>query len=447
MFNNAVVILKEKVQRFADGTGAKFLGEQVVAVKRQPSVCNAAVEYDSFRIHITYRVGRARGPKSILSCMLFAKNDTLGMGYQIYDILNVIDENDFSPYTYPYLPDTDALSGACDELLQKLTDKLDKIKEVFDSPECVARLRDTRVSDINDYFGKDVFEVADSLEDDAKRSYLAHVYDVFFSHTMSRFVSQGYAFYLNGDKKSASRLLGSGRAQNEYEKRFFAHLKDSTPVQGTPHNYLSEGLTAQGSKAVMLPTLLVLLVVSAVLTPLFYGLHYLFIELFAKGAIYNTAAELENALFCTIPALVTGAGITVYLKKFIVNLTPKKVRVRLKKFSKILTPEKDGLLARYGLFTAAVVSVVLSMVIANTGVKFFDNTIKINASPTQLRAVEYTYSSIAEVTEQSGSYGAKITTVRFDDGAAFSFVSVGEQSSVDTKIYPILQSKGIEIIK
>ena len=87
------------------------------------------------------------------------------------------------------------------------------------------------------------------------------------------------------------------------------------------------------------------------------------------------------------------------------------------------------------------------MVIANTGVKFFDKTIKINASPTQLRAVEYPYSAIEQITETPGQYGAKITTVKFDDGVAFSFISVGDDNSVTKKIYPIFKEKGIEIIK
>ncbi len=447
MFNKAVEILKQKTESFSLTVGAKFLGAQVVAIKHHPSVCVGAVEFSSFRLHITYRVGRNRGPKSILSCMFFAKNDTLGLGYQMYDVLNFIDTDDFSPYIYAYLPDADALDYACNELFGKLGGKMDKIKEFFDSPENVSRLRDAKVFDINAYFGRDVFEVADSLEPDAKKSYLAHVYDVFFSHTMSHFISLGYAFYLNHDKKSALRLLGSGRAKTEYEKRFLEHLKDNSPVQSTPHNYLSEGLLAQRSKALILPTILVMLVISALLSPLFYGLHYLFIDLFAKGAIYNTAAEFENALFSVLPALVTGAGITMYLKKFIVNLTPKKTRKRIKRFAKILDTQKGGFFMRYGFVTAIAVSAVLSMVIANTGVKFFDKTIKINASPTQLRAVEYTYSAIEEVSEVSGSYGAKITTVKFDDGIAFSFISVGEDSSVNTKIYPIFESKGIEIVK
>lgn len=447
MFDEIVKILKETTESFSENTGGKFLGERVVAVKRQPAICVAVVEYDSFRIHITYRVGRNRGPKSILSCMFFAKTDVLGLGFEIYDILNYIDKEDFSPYTYSYLPDALAVGYALEELNRKLFAKMDRIKALFDNPESVASLRDAKIADINNYFGKNVFEVADGLEEDAKKSYLAHVYDVFFSHTMSRFVSQGYGYYLDFDKNSARRLLASQRAQTEYEKRFFEHLKDDTPVQSTPHNYLSEGLAASGSKAVMLPTILTLIAVSALLCPAFYFLHHLFIQLFAKGAIYNTASELENALFCVIPALVTGAGITVCLKKLIENLTPKKTRERLKRFSKILNTKKNGFFARYGLFTAGVVSVILSMLIANTGVKFFDKTIRINASPTQLRAVEYTYSSIVEVSEQTESHGATITTFKFDDGVEFVFISVGTENTVHKKIYPILQSKGIEIIK
>ena len=146
MINDIKHILKQKTEQFAINVGAKYLGEQVLSVKRVPSVVAQTVEFTSFRMHIAYRVGRPRGPKSTLSCLFFSKTDVLGLGFQIYDLLNVIDEGDFSPYTYAYLPDADAISGACDELLQKLTSKIEKINELFDSPESVAKLREAKMT-------------------------------------------------------------------------------------------------------------------------------------------------------------------------------------------------------------------------------------------------------------------------------------------------------------
>ncbi len=447
MINEVLETLKHKISDFAANTNGQFLGERVLVSRRRAPVCEATVEYPLYKISFMYHRGTRRGPKSVLSCMFHIKSETQSMGYLIYDILNIIDTEDFSCYTYAFIPDKEAFEGCLDELCQKLIVNFDKINAVFDSPEICARLRETKIADINNYFDKDVFKTASDFEPEMRDDYFRHVYDLFFAHLMSFFVSRSYALYLEGDKKGAYAMMRSSRQPTEYQRRFLQHLKDGTPAQTSKNSYLHDGILAQSKSAVALPTILVMIVLGALLCPVFYGLHYLFIYLFTNGALYNTAAEFENAVFCVFPALITSAAITVLLKKFIINLTGKKTRARLKRFGNIIfyNPKKTTLF--YGVFTAAVISVIMSMVIANTGVKFFDKTMKINASPSQLRAVEYTYSQIDEVTETEGPYGTTITTIKFSDGKMFSLVGVGDETSVKTKIYPILKQKDIEITK
>ncbi len=447
MINSVLEVFRQKISDFAAKTNGQYAGERVLVSKKRAPVCEAAVEYPLYKISFMYHAGTNRGPKSVLSCMFHIKSETQSMGYLVYDVLNIVDSGDFSCYTYAFIPDKQAFEDCCSELCSKLIDKFESINGLFDNPELCARLRETKTADINSYFDKDVFKTADDFEPEVRADYFRHIYDLFFAHVMSFFVSRAYAFYLDGNKKNASALMRSSRQPTQYQRRFVEHLKDDTPAQTTKNSFLSEGLMAQSKSATALPTVAVLLLLCAVLSPLFYLLHHLFIYLFAGSALYNTATEFENAAFCVLPALVMSGGITVLLKRFIINLTGKKTRTRLKRFSKIIFRQPKKSTMFYGTFTAFVISVILSMLIANTGVKFFDKSMKINATPSQLRAVEYTYSDIVKVTESDGGYGTTITLIEFEDGKMFSFIAVGDENSVKKKIYPILTSKGIEIKK
>ena len=447
MTKDVLDILKQKISDFAAKTNGQFAGEKLLVSRRRAPVCEATVEYPAFKMSFMYHFGTRRGPKSVLSCMFHIKSEQQSMGYLIYDILNIIDVDDFSTYTYAYIPDAEVFKSCLDELCKKLLLRFDAINELFYSPEQCARLRETKTADINAYFDRDVFKAAEGLDGDAAANYFRHVYDIFFAHIMNFFVSQSYAFYLNGDKKHALALFNRARVPTEYQRRFMIHLGDGTPAQTTENNYLSEGLTAQKKSRLTLPTIAVMLVLGALLTPAFYILHRLFLQSFAGGALYNTASEIENAMFCVFPALITSAGITATMRDFIVNLTLPKTKARLKRFGNILFKKTKKQTAFYSVFTAVAVSVISSMLIANTGVKFFDKTMKINASFTQLRALEYSYSEITEATEQEMSYGATVTTIKFSDGNMFSLIGVGDDNSIKTKIYPILKQKGIEITK
>lgn len=447
MINSVAEILKNKVSRFAADTNGQFAGERVLVSRRRAPVCEASVEYPTFKLSFMYHVGARRGPKSVLSCMFHIKSEQQSMGYLIYDILNIIDKDDFSPYTYSFIPDKQAFERCLDELCSKLFGKFDRINELFYSPEECAKLRDTKLADINNYFDRDVFKAAEGLDAGAKISYLTHIYDMFFAHIMTFFVSQCYAYYLDGDKKRALSLFNRARVPTEYQRRFMAYLGDDTPAQTTENNYLADGLTAQKKSALVLPTIAVMVLLGAILTPAFYLLHQFLLGHFAAGALYNTASELENALFCVFPALITSAGITAASRDFIITLTLPKTKEILKRFGKILFSKPKKTTVFYSVFTSVMLSVIASMLIANTGVKFFNKTMKINASFTQLRAIEYSYSDITEVTEQQLPYGATATTIKFSDGKMFSLVGVGENNSIKTKIYPILKDKGIEITK
>ncbi len=447
MTNEALQILKQKISKYAADTNGQFAGERLLVGRGRAQVCEASVDYPMYRLSFLYHKGARRGPKSVLSCMFHIKGSERSMGYLIYDLLNIIDENDFSCYTYPFIPDAPSLALCCDELCDKLYKKLDKINALFDDPESVKTLRDTKMQDINNYFDKDIIKSTESVDAEVRDNYLRHVYDLFYAHLMSFFVSRAYAFYLDGDKKSALSHAHSMRAPSLYQRRFLNHLNDDTPAQTTALNFLRDGIFAQSKSALALPTILTMLGVALVLCPVFYGLHFLFIKLFASGAIYNTATEPENVMFCILPAVIMSGAVTACIKNHIIKFTGKNTRAKLERFSKILfVPQKKETLF-YSVFTAVIVSLILSMVIANTGVKFFDKTMKINASPTQLRAVEYSYAAIEEVSEQEVSQGAIITTIKFDDGKMFSLVGVGDYNSVRTKIYPILEQKNIEIKK
>ena len=447
MIKQALDLLKQNVSDFAAKTNGQFAGERTIMSGRRIPLCEAIVDYPTFKLSFMYHVGSKRGPRSVLSCLFYVKSEHQAMGYFVCEVLNIIDPDDFSPYIYAYIPDGEALKSCLEELCQKLLLKFDKINALFYSPEQCARLRETKHADINAYFDRDVFKAAKELEGETAANYLRRVYDMFFAHVLSFFVSQSYGCYLDGDKKRALALFNRSRMPTEFQRRFLIHLGDGTPVQTTDNNYISEGLFAAKKSRLTLPTLAVMLVLGAILTPVFYLVHNLFLQNFADGALYNTAAELENALFCVFPALITSAGITATLKRFTVSLTPPKTKALLKRYGNILFKKTKRKTAFYSVFTSVVVSVVLSMLIANTGVKFFDKTMKINARFTQLRAVEYGYGEITEVTEQEMSYGATVTTIKFSDGNMFSLIGVGDDNSIKTKIYPILKQKGIEITK
>lgn len=453
MMNKILSQFKKSVKKIADATEGRFEGEKILTVRRRVTAIEGSVRYRDFRISFLYHVGRGSGPKSVLSLLLYKDGDPLSVPYLMYDAMNIIDNTSFDCYTYSFLPDSTALAEAFEYLEGKLAYYFPKLCGLFADDEKYKYLRTQKVDDIIGFFGRDVFAQAESMDSDSRERYLSRVYDVFFSTVTTRFASGGYSLFLSGDKDGALRRYNMFRYLTEYERRLVSYLRSDVPLEASDApNYLTDGLTVQAGKGAALPTVISWLILTAALSPVFYGLYMLLVFLLSNGAVYASASELKNAVDVAIPAAITALGISHRFRGTILALFSRGGRALYKRYANIIVNGGIGGITRYFLPVCASVAVIFTMLLSNHGIRFYNDRILVNPEISSLRPIEYVYSEVEKVYSYSGyyeTYGDFVespgTLIAFSNGKSYELSAITDNKTLEKKVYPLLEKNGIKV--
>lgn len=420
-FNEFVKAFAVKVTAFAAESGGSLGDTRVITVRSVPATVEISVSYGSVRLAFLYHVGRGNGPKSVLSCLLSRAGDPQKLSFLMYDVVNIIDEQDFSAYTYAYLNDTAALERAFDSMSQRISRNLDKICELFGDEERFCSLSRAKREDICGLFGRDVFERSRALESDERERYLSRIYDMFYSTVISRFASYGYSRFTAGDSAAALKRYGMLHHLTAYERRLVEYIKaGGRPQTGSEHDLLAQGLEADSGRGQYLAVLVSCLLMSLAAIPLFFGLYMLFAWLLSRGALYSTAFELKNAVTVIAPAVGAGVCASWFVRPLFFSKKQRELRDR---FKEIISEKGSRPFMRYLMYTVIALCVVVTMQMANYGARFYDDRVEIVSSMTVLRPVEYMYSEI------ESCEGGR---VMFSDGRGYDLGRVADIERMET---------------
>lgn len=441
------------VRDIADATGGSYKSDRVLTVRRRLSAVEATVSYRGFDIMFYYHAGRGNGPKSVLSFLIRKSDDPFKLGYFVYDILAAADSDDLSCYTFAYLPDPEALEDACNYLRAKLGGIIEIINGIFDDESKYMYLRNGKMRDINEFFGRDMFMQAELMEAEVRERFLSRIYDITYSAAIGRFSSVGYSYFLRGDAYNALKRYVGYRNLTSYEKRLVERLgSDEPPKKPDCPDYLNGGLAAELGKSAFLPRLLGLAAVTSLCFPIYFGIYMLVAVLLSDGALFSTSSALYNAVEAVIPSIVTALCVCFYFRTPIVRLFSRKRRALLARYAAIIDRGRRGHFTKYVISTVSGLCVIFTMLISNHGVRFYGDRMLVNASLTSLRPVEHTYSEIECVYVFEGGYdeyGTFIdepgTAIVMSGGRVYDFRYTVSNADLEKKVFPAFREYGIKI--
>lgn len=419
-FNKFFEVFQKEISDFAQKSGGIRDNARVITRRGLPATVELKVAYSGFKIGFFYHAGGINGAKSVVSCLFYKTGDDDGLAFLPNDVMNEIDENDFSRYIFSYLYDEEQVRRAIDCLCTKVQNRLEAVAALFADDARYERLRQQKKEDINELFGRDAFLQAEELGDGGK-SFLMRAYDIYYNSVVSRFSSYGYARLIAGDKIQAKKRYSMFHHLTPYEKKLRDKLDDESFTVPDEPDCLVDGIEAESALSMLAPLFVLCLISMTVQVPIFYGLYMLIAFLLGNGALYSTAYEFYNAVYVLLPAAVVSCIFVLSRREYLPYFCLPDKRRLILRYSNILFTKRKPI-ARWLVITLVALSVFFTMLIANNGARFYGDRVLINPTLTSLRPVEYRYSEI-EKTD-----GGQIT---FSDGKTYDFSMVGDVERIE----------------
>ena len=240
--------------------------------------------------------------------------------FSVYDILSVIDPQNFNCYTYSYVDSNELIKNCFEELehlLQKLIPDLSKIAENGVEKN---KLIEKQKQKINAYFGDNIIEASQYLKDSADKI-LSMMFYNFFQYQIDIYVLGSPALFFKGKEEKALKALKKAKYRSLYEDNLLTYLENGgkAPTLSQTANAAStekgtarQGTDAKGSLRILLYALILLIPISAVMIGLFFGLTYLTAadSLFIYGIKENL---IFLPFFSALPAVAI--ALNIFLRK------------------------------------------------------------------------------------------------------------------------------------
>lgn len=255
--------------------------------------------------------------------------------FSVYDILSVTDPQNFNCYTYSFVDSNELIKNCFDEiaeLLQKLIPQLSKIAENGVEKN---KLIERQKQKINAYFGDNIIEASQFLNDSADKI-LSMMFYNFFQYQIDIYLLGSPALFFKGKEEKALKLLKKAKYRSLYEDNLLSYLENggkspelsqTATAASTEKGSARQGTDKKGSLKILLYTLLFTIPISLVMALLFLGLTYLTAtdSLFIFGIKENL---VFIPVFSSLPAIAIALNISSRKKAknkniHIPSLTPK----------------------------------------------------------------------------------------------------------------------------
>ena len=240
--------------------------------------------------------------------------------FSVYDILSVVDPENFNCYTYSFV-DSNELIKKCFEEIEELLKKLiPQLSQITENGVEKNKLIEKQKQKINAYFGDNIIEASQFLKDSADKI-LSMMFYNFFQYQIDIYLLGSPALFFKGKEEKALKALKKAKYRSLYEDNLLTYLENGgkSPNLSETANAASaekgsvrQGTDAKGSLKILLYTLLLTVPISAVMICLFLIMTFLT----ATDSIFIYGIK-ENLIFLpffsTIPAVAI--ALNIFLRK------------------------------------------------------------------------------------------------------------------------------------
>ncbi len=274
----------------------------------------ARYNFGEFTMDIYYIENLKGGAVQQVIWLSFFFDKEPSITFSVYDILSVTDPQNFNRYTYSYVDSVSLLEACFSEIEALLEALLPKLSDIAGNGVEKNKLIDTQKQKINSYFGDNIFDAAQFLNDSADKI-LSMMFYNFFQHQIDIYVIGSAALFFDGKTEKALKVLKKAKYRSLYEDKLLEHLENGgkapKPSEAAEEASAKKGKSRQGTDAkgslkLFLCTLLLSIPVAVLLTGVFLLLTYIT----ATDGLFVFGIK-ENILFITLTSLLPSIAVTL----------------------------------------------------------------------------------------------------------------------------------------
>ena len=408
----------------------------------------SVLEFKDFFLKINYRVHAPMLlPSSTLEMRILFKGGKFPVEYSIYDLLNIIDETNFICYTIPYITTEELMEQALAHLMDCFTIYKLQIEELFHDKYKFAILEENIETQIQKTIGGKVFE-SGSIE------YMIRMLEVYYLFDTSKFTTEIYTEeVLTGKyKKAVKHYKKKGEKATIYESRLAEFLwQRKEEYSFIPENLHTNKVVKKYQKVGIKGTFLSGLAFF-ILMPLWtfaYGLIYALTHFkISEGSLYMTNSEYPLLI---IVGFVTAVVNMYFVRKILAKITYGKRFEEYNRIDAIQNPASTNNKMSKSFQFVIAAGIALSVLAANTYIKFNENNIILNTDMLQVNGTEIPYTMVDSVykTEKIKGFKEYVEVDNYvivlKDNTKIELYMYMTNEEFEQYVLPILNKKEIEI--
>lgn len=364
--------------------------------------------FDTFVASVIYNVALG-GVKSVLE-MRIAFLSEPEVDFSLYDLLYLLDENNFNCYIFPYVESEQRMKACLGVLLAALSAYRTQISAIGDDVRLRERAIARKKKEMSLYFHTDIFaeqDTSDALLLLLQKSW----YRVWY---VSRFCDRWYRDYITGNYESSAKAFAKYENKSDYELRLYRFIKalssgvEYTPVSNECNTYIlgKKAFSGKIRPAYVLSYL-------ALFLPLY--LAYLLFFVASYYIIYRSALACSS--FFGAQMLISPLVAAVVSDFFLSDITYRyfvKKEKRRGESAAIGATQTDGDIrtSRFHLHFVTLLCLVAVMFSAKWGVAVYPSGIVDNRSFSA--GVSETFADVISVKDSGDGY-----ELTFADGNSF----------------------------
>lgn len=408
----------------------------------------SVLEFKDFFLKINYRVHAPMlVPSSTLEMRILFKGGKFPVEYSIYDILNIIDETNFICYTIPYITTEELMEQALAHIMDCFNIYKLQIEELFQDKEKFAILEQNIKNQVQKTIGGKVFE-STSIE------YMIRMLEVYYLFDTAKFTTEIYTEeVLTGKyKKAVKHYKKKGEKATIYESRLAEFLwQRKEEYSFIPENLHTNKVAKKYQKVGIKGALLsgIAFFILMVLWTGIYGIIYTITHFkISEGSLYMTNSEYPLLI---IVGFITAVMNMYFVRKILAKIAYGKKYEEYERLDILQnTVSANNKMAKMFQFMIAI-GITVSMLTANTYIKFNEKNIIENTDMLQINGNEISYSMIDSVykTEKLKGFKEYIDVENYvivlKDNTKIELYMYMTNEEFDTYVLPILNKKEIEI--
>lgn len=409
---------------------------------------DANIMFKNFVLKLEYKINVSMLiPKSTVEMRFMFENGKLPVEFSIYDILNIIDKDNFKCYTFSYVTNETKMKKILKYLIDTFKEYKDTIEEISESSESINEIEKDTEAKIKLFLNEDIFKSRDAF-------YLMHMLELYYVIDVSRFTLDAYVDYTIGKYSKAIKKYNKLKGKlTSYEQRLLEYIKANLNQIEIPieqeMNTLVQAKKLKNIKTELFPMYLSWLVLTPLWCIIYDLVYYIATYFLYKDAIY-VAGSFPFVIF--LPALMTAIIHSYFNRNTVYKLLFRKRYNEIKALDEIENGGKvDRLMSKIFQFIIAA-SLVFSVLIANTNIAFYEEYFKHNLDLLSIKGTSYNYDDVHCVYKADGiknDFGQVVNNPTYviviKGGEQINLYYDVEFEDAKNNIIPIFEKHNIEI--